>query len=232
MLTGLEIKKQMELGNIIIDEFDEKRLNPNSYNIRLGNKMKVYKIANISVDDMEAEATGPFKEEYMRIYDGFKNPDGDLDDISNETIEKFQDIKKRIDEKREQILRKYALDPRKDNETIDVEIPEEGLILVPGVLYLGETMEYTETYNLIPNIDGRSTTGRLGIEIHRTAGFGDVGFKGKWTLEITVTHPVIVYPGMEIGQIYYETVDGDSSMLYNGKYQNQLGVEAAKVDKE
>ena len=130
-----------------------------------------------------------------------------------------------------QVLREHALDPRKNNETKDVKIPEEGCILIPGVLYLGETMEYTETYGFVPNIDGRSTTGRLGIEVHRTAGFGDNGFKGKWTLEITVTHPVIVYSGMEIGQLYYETIDGDSSMTYNGKYQNQQGVQAAKVDK-
>ena len=93
-------------------------------------------------------------------------------------------------------------------------------------------MEYTETYGYVPKIDGRSTTGRLGIIVHITAGFGDNGFKGKWTLEITVTHPVIVYPGMEIGQLYYETIEGDTSMSYNGKYQNQQGVQAAKVDKE
>lgn len=232
MLSGLEIKRQMELGNIVIDEFDEKRLNPNSYNIRLGNKLKVYSIANVSIDEIAAEATEPFKEEYANMYNAFKDPNGNLTDASIEIKEKFQDLEKRMSERKEIVLRKYALDPKKDNETIDIGIPETGYILVPGVLYLGETMEYTETYNLIPNIDGRSTTGRLGIEIHRTAGFGDVGFKGKWTLEITVTHPVIVYPGMEIGQIYYETVDGDSTIQYNGKYQNQQGVQAAKVDRE
>ena len=70
----------------------------------------------------------------------------------------------------------------------------------------------------------------LKLMVHITAGFGDNGFKGKWTLEITVTHPVIVYPGMEIGQLYYETIDGDSSMTYAGKYQNQQGVQAAKID--
>lgn len=232
MLSGIEIKRQMELGNIIIDEFDEKRLNPNSYNIRLGNKLKVYAIANISPEQLEEEATMPFREEYTHIYEKFKESKSTLEESSTEIKEKLDDLSERLAKHKLQVLRKYSLDPKKDNETVDIEIPEEGYILVPGILYLGETMEYTETYGLIPNIDGRSTTGRLGIEIHRTAGFGDVGFKGKWTLEITVTHPVIVYPGMEIGQIYYETVDGDSSMQYNGKYQNQQGVEPAKVDKE
>lgn len=231
MLSGLEIKRQMELGNIVISEFDEKRLNPNSYNIRLGNKLKVYEIVNHSTEDMEKEITEPFQEEYTKLLEKFK----DEESLQEESIEEFnnamQDLSNRMMEYKEEVLRKYTLDPRKDNPTIDIEIPEEGYTLVPGVLYLGTTMEYTETYNLIPNIDGRSTTGRLGIEIHRTAGFGDNGFKGKWTLEITVTHPVIVYPGMEIGQLYYETIDGDTSMKYEGKYQNQEDVQAAKVDR-
>lgn len=231
MLSGLEIKKQIDLGNIVISDFNEKQLNPNSYNIRLGNKLKVYNIANISSDDIEKEAGEPFKEEYIDIYNSCKT-EKSIVEISKELQEKIEDIEIKIEENKYNVLRKYALDPKKDNETIDIEIPEDGYVLIPGILYLGETMEYTETYGFVPNIDGRSTTGRLGIEVHRTAGFGDNGFKGKWTLEITVTHPVIVYPGMEIGQLYYETINGDCSMMYDGKYQNQQGVEAAKVDRE
>ena len=176
----------------------------------------------------------PYAEEYEEISKALLDgKDNILSEEENEKRNKrLQEIYKKKEEISTQVLREYALDPKKDNETTDIEIPEEGYVLIPGILYLGETMEYTETYGLVPNIDGRSTTGRLGIEVHRTAGFGDTGFKGKWTLEITVTHPVIVYPGMEIGQLYYETIEGDTSMSYNGKYQNQQGVQAAKVDKE
>ena len=232
MLSGLEIKKQIELGNIVISDFDEARLNPNSYNIRLGKNLKMYKAGTYTPEQLQSKVyllLEPYTSEYARLCEGLKE---ELDDSA---IKKIQDqlaiIEDKTDEFREQVLREVALDPKKDNETLDIEIPEEGYVLLPGTLYLGETEEYTETYGFIPNIDGRSTTGRLGIEIHRTAGFGDNGFKGKWTLEITVTHPVIVYPGMEIGQLYYETIDGDSSMKYEGKYQNQEGVQAAKVDK-
>ena len=232
MLSGIEIKRQMELGNIVISEFDEKRLNPNSYNIRLGNKLKVYEIAQASPEDIEAEITEPFQQEYVELLERFKDDDSLTEEASEEFTSAYRELVERMQKHKEEVLRKYTLDPKKDNPTIDIEIPEEGYTLVPGILYLGTTMEYTETYNFIPNIDGRSTTGRLGIEIHRTAGFGDNGFKGKWTLEITVTHPVIVYPGMEIGQLYYETIDGDTSMKYEGKYQNQEDVQAAKVDKE
>ena len=235
MLSGLEIKRQVELGNIVISDFDEKRLNPNSYNIRLGKTLKVYEKGITPGEEIQKridKEMEPVRDEYIKILETFKDEDSLTEDAQNERDSKINDIIYKSEEIRNRVLREYALDPRKDNETIITEIPEEGYLLLPGILYLGETKEYTETYGFIPNIDGRSTTGRLGIEIHRTAGFGDNGFKGKWTLEITVTHPVIVYADMEIGQLYYETIDGDSSMKYNGKYQNQQGVEAAKVDRE
>lgn len=230
MLSGLEIKKQIKEGNIVISDFDESRLNPNSYNIRLGSKLKVYKKAIASSDEINAEINKrmePYMEEIQKIMTDVQSLNGETSDENNKRIKELTKTKEDIVN---QVLRDYALDPKKDNETMDIEIPENGYILIPGTLYLGETVEYTETYGFVPNIDGRSTTGRLGIEVHRTAGFGDNGFKGKWTLEITSTHPVIVYPNMEIGQLYYETIDGDSSLMYNGKYQNQKGVQSAKVD--
>lgn len=236
MLSGLEILNQIKKGNIVISDFDEARLNPNSYNIRLGDNLKIYPKAAITPDELNdeiAKRMESYAKEYTEICKDILNGKDTVLSKSNndERNKKLAEIYAKKAEIGLQVLREHALDPKKNNETKDVKIPEEGCILIPGVLYLGETMEYTETYGFVPNIDGRSTTGRLGIEVHRTAGFGDNGFKGKWTLEITVTHPVIVYSGMEIGQLYYETIDGDSSMTYNGKYQNQQGVQAAKVDK-
>ena len=236
MLSGLKIKEEIKKGNIVISDFDESRLNPNSYNIRLGNKMKVYTKGVVSPEEINnkiKERSSDIQDEYVKICQEFKNDnvsENSLEEI-NKRNERLQKLYERQEEIKEQVIREYALDPKKENETEEFEISEEGHILLPGVLYLGETMEYTETYGFVPKIDGRSTTGRLGIIIHLTAGFGDNGFKGKWTLEITVTHPVIVYPGMEIGQLYYEEIQGDSSMMYNGKYQDQQGVQAAKVDK-
>ena len=234
MLSGLEILKQIKEGNIVISDFSEDRLNPNSYNIRLGNKLKIYESASVSKEELQQkinERTKKYREEYYNICSELQGEKLFSLEASEERSKKMEEINFNVMKITEEVVREHALDPRKDNKTIDIEIPDKGYVLLPGTLYLGETMEYTETYGFIPNIDGRSTTGRLGIEIHRTAGFGDNGFKGKWTLEITVTHPVIVYSGMEIGQLYYETIDGDSSMKYNGKYQNQQGVQAAKVDK-
>lgn len=119
----------------------------------------------------------------------------------------------------------WYIDSKKDNPTIDIEIPETGFILMPNQLYLGSTIEHTETYKHVPRIDGKSSVGRLGIDIHATAGLGDISFCGHWTLEISVTIPVKVYAGMPIGQLTYEVVEGHCINPYNkktdAKYSNQ-----------
>ncbi|MBU3663163.1 MAG: dCTP deaminase, partial [Bacteroidetes bacterium] len=56
-----------------------------------------------------------------------------------------------------------------------------------------------------------------GIDIHATAGKGDVGFCNTWTLEISCTQPVRVYGGMPIGQLIYFVVEGEIEILYNTK---------------
>ena len=113
--------------------------------------------------------------------------------------------------------REEVLDARKHNEVEHFEIPETGYELQPGVLYLGVTEEYTETMAQVPFLEGKSSIGRLGIDIHATAGKGDVGFCNSWTLEISVSKRVRVYAGMPIGQLIYFTVDGEIENLYNRK---------------
>lgn len=169
MLTGQEILRQIKKGKIKIEPFNEKNLNPNSYNITLNNELLVY----------------------------------DCD----------------------------VLDVKKENPTKKIIIPEEGLVLEPGKLYLGRTNEYTETYDLVPCIDGRSSIGRLGLYIHVTAGFGDVGFKGTWTLEIQCIQPIRIYPNIRIGQIYYQHAQGKKTN-YNGKYMGQIGVQKSKMNED
>jgi dCTP deaminase len=112
--------------------------------------------------------------------------------------------------------RKPVLDSKKHNKIIHFKIPKEGFIIKPGVLYLGSTLEYTETHLHVPFLEGKSSTGRLGINIHATAGKGDVGFCNHWTLEMSCIHPVKVYAGMPIGQIIYMTA-GDCLVPYSSK---------------
>lgn len=119
----------------------------------------------------------------------------------------------------------HILDAKKHNTIEHFEIPEEGFVLHPNTLYLGVTLEYTETHHTVPFLEGKSSIGRLGIDIHATAGKGDVGFCNTWTLEISCTHPVRVYAGMPIGQLIYFMVEGDINRYYNkkkdAKYNNR-----------
>jgi dCTP deaminase len=110
-----------------------------------------------------------------------------------------------------------VLDARKHNEIEIFEIPEEGFVLQPGTLYLGVTVEYTESHAAVPFLEGKSSVGRLGIDIHATAGKGDVGFCNTWTLEISCTQAVRIYFGMPIGQLIYFKVTGEIENYYNKK---------------
>jgi len=105
----------------------------------------------------------------------------------------------------------------------EVHIEDDGSIrLEPGRLYLGVTQEYTQTFGHLPIMEGKSSLARMGISVHCCAGFGDVGFCGHWTLEITVTNSTVLIPGMPIGQVVYHTIEGDAGEGYNktGSYNN------------
>jgi dCTP deaminase len=169
ILSGKEIKNKLGT-DIVIEPFDDSLLNPNSYNLRLHNKLLVY-------------------EENM-------------------------------------------LDMKKPNTTKKVFIPEDGLILETNRLYLGRTVEYTKTDRYVPMLEGRSSIGRLGLFIHVTAGFGDVGFSGYWTLEIFCVQPVKIYPDVEICQIYYHAIEGEYDKYCSGKYQNNTGVQPSLLYKD
>lgn len=125
-----------------------------------------------------------------------------------------------------------VLDMKKRNNVASVIIPQEGYVLEPGKLYLGRTIEYTKTNNLVPMLEGRSSIGRLGLFIHITAGFGDVGFSGYWTLEISCIHPVRIYPGIEICQIFYHMIEGEFTRYSSDKYQNNRGIQPSLLYKE
>lgn len=124
------------------------------------------------------------------------------------------------------------LDPRVQMSYIRGDITEKGCILYPGYIYLIPTMETVSTSKYVPIITGRSSYGRMGVSVHREAGFGDIGFSGKWTLQIDVIKPTLILPYTEICQVYFSEVTGDIDQLYNGKYQNADGVLASQAWKD
>ncbi len=125
-----------------------------------------------------------------------------------------------------------VLDMRKSNRVRRMSIPESGMVLEPNRLYLARTVEYTETHNLVPMIEGRSSIGRLGLFVHVTAGFGDVGFSGYWTLEMFAVQPVKIYPGVEICQLFFHQIVGDIKEYASDKYQHNSDIQPSLLYKE
>jgi dCTP deaminase len=130
------------------------------------------------------------------------------------------------------VYEEVVLDMRHSNRTRRIIVPEEGLVLSPNQLYLARTVERTETHNYVPMIEGRSSIARLGLFVHVTAGFGDVGFRGYWTLEMFAVQPVRVYPSVQICQIFYHQICGDHIEYASDKYQNNRDIQPSLLYKE
>jgi dCTP deaminase len=125
-----------------------------------------------------------------------------------------------------------VLDVRQPNRFRRLPIPHEGLVLQPQQLYLARTVERTETRNLVPMIEGRSSLGRLGLFVHVTAGFGDIGFCGYWTLEMFAVQPIRIYAGMQVCQLFYHEVVGDIREYNSDKYQNNHDIQPSLMYRE
>jgi len=130
------------------------------------------------------------------------------------------------------VYEEVVLDMKKPNRFRRLQIPPGGLELSPNQLYLGRTLERTETYNLVPMLEGRSSIGRLGLFVHITAGFGDIGFRGYWTLEMFAVQPVRIYPGIQICQIFYHGIEGEITEYRSDKYQNNTDIQPSMLFKE
>ncbi|MAT13919.1 MAG: dCTP deaminase [Planctomyces sp.] len=130
------------------------------------------------------------------------------------------------------VYEEIVLDMKRPNRYRRYEIPEEGFVLQPHKLYLGRTVERTETHNFVPMLEGRSSIGRLGLIVHCTAGFGDVGFSGYWTLEMFAVQPVRIYPHVPICQIFYHTLEGPIQEYKSEKYQHNRDIQPSLLYRE
>ena len=133
------------------------------------------------------------------------------------------------------ILKTYEendIDIKKQLKTKKIKIPKEGLVLEPNKLYLGRTNEFTKTEEFVPVLSGLDNIAIMGMEIHITAGFGDNGFEGTWTLEIICSNKTKVYPNMLIGRVYYHPLVGDTSIKYRGKYFGQIEATESRISTE
>ena len=129
-------------------------------------------------------------------------------------------------------LTSVEVDLMKEDEYEELSIPENGIILLPGECYLGNTMERFGSNYFASLVTGRSSVGRKFVTNHITAGLVDVGFFGQITLEITVQKPTRVYANVSFGQIFWFSIFGDPIPQYSGKYQSQQGPTASRISLE
>ena len=125
-------------------------------------------------------------------------------------------------------LSQGPLDTREEPITRETTIPPQGYLMYPGNLYLARTVEVIHSKWFVPLVEGRSSIGRLGVQVHMTAGFGDLGFRGTITLEMSVLHPTVIYAGDRICQVFFEAVQGERR-FYQGRYQNQVLPTASRM---
>jgi dCTP deaminase len=113
-----------------------------------------------------------------------------------------------------------------------VEIDDgRAFILHPGEFVLGATLERISLPDdLVARLDGKSSLGRLGLQVHSTAGLADPGFTGQITLELSnmTRLPISLYPGMRVAQLVFEMLSTPADRPYghgglNSKYQGQSG---------
>lgn len=119
------------------------------------------------------------------------------------------------------VYTKTVLDSKAENLFRRIVMDDGGFMLIPGELYLASTLEHTATLGAVPFLEGKSSVGRLGISVHITAGVGDYGFEGHWTLEMTCIKPIYIYPGMPIAQIMYFDTKSTPIRKYRGNYAGQ-----------
>lgn len=105
-------------------------------------------------------------------------------------------------------------------------------ILNPKEFILATTAEtFDFVKGVVGKVAGKSSLGRLGMAQSHVAGFIDVGFHGQITLELFnySEHPIILIPGMKIGQLMlFGVADPDKDYKVTGRYSGQTGDQGSK----
>ncbi len=218
-LTGPKIAELVTAGVLVIDPFDASRVNPNSYNLEITDEVLMYEKGAKVHDKYEQHFC------YWTYLDMTHNrPTTEPMAVVNFVAAPLSKAKE------EPTVSRRLANPGDASPQFDAAVVRR---FWPGVVYLLCTKEYTETpYPYRPNIDGRSSVGRLGEFVHVTAGYGDVNFKGTWTLEVAVVQPVEVQYPLQSCQISYTTVEGPPQHYDSPKYQGQRRPQPSRLWRE
>lgn len=205
ILTGSEIKRQIKEDRIEISPYFEEKVQPNSYDISLGDKVSYYSLTDYFIQVGQHNEATCFEKYGMLA----------LNATTDEDCGFIRTIP--------------VLDSKQNNTMITDIINDNGYVFLPNILYLVESSEEFWSDKFVSEVSGTSSLARLGITVHKTAGYSNLGHRFKWVLEVEVTHAVKVYKGMKIGQVYFHTTHGDNDIQYDGLYKDKQLLDSTEI---
>lgn len=119
-------------------------------------------------------------------------------------------------------------------ESLEGISPNDQVILIsPGETILAHTQEFIGGQSHITTMmKSRSSMGRSFINSCKCAGWGDVGFINRWTLEITnfsVHYYIPLVVGRRIAQIvFFDTGPVQGNYALGGKYQQEQDLQTVQ----
>ena len=184
ILTGQEIINQISNKHIKIGNFDKTKIYQNSYAITLGNKISFYSLTDYAVQIGQISKDSTF-ENYGMI-----------------AVEKPND-----NNNCGYIRAVPYLDSMRENTMLVKNIPDDGYILLPRILYIVETNESIWSDKYLAEVSCIPHLSRLGITINTSSGYTNITNDFKYILTVEVVHPIKIYKGMKIGQVYFHTIE-------------------------
>lgn len=210
-LSNKKILEEMKMGDIIIEPFILKNLSTSSYDVTLGEYY--YKEKEIN----------KYENNIFNIW-------------SKADVERVWDVKNiHKAEIAENVFKNFKFD------FVGISPKDKVILLNPGETILAHTNEYIGGKNKITTMmKARSSLGRSFIEVCKCAGWGDVGYVNRWTMEITnnsTKHKIPLVVGRRIAQIIFfetgEIVGEDYTKIKeSGKYSKSTDVSILKQNWE
>ncbi len=207
LLSNTAILRHVAAGNIVIDPFDRAQLKNVSYDVRLG-------------------------EWFWRMVPGGVNAVL-FNPFNRAAVAELWTGPHRAERAVDMMARLHRV-PAKEWDGIR---PDDLVILLaPGEMILGHTEEFIGGRHVCTaHVQARSSTGRSLLTVCEDAGWGDVGYISRWTLEIRNKSPHYWIPlvvGARYAQVVFSEVEAPlagTDYASTGKYQRGTTLDEVKA---
>lgn len=195
LLNKNSIEEEIKNGNIKIENIDNTNIKNFFIEVSIASKIYTYIPTKIELDIIgrgkNKKKINIIKKDFIQMTqnNNFISLNArELDDSSNKIYQ-------------EDIL--IERDPNINNELYSFDIPEEGIVLLPGIIYLCETNEKISSEKYIQKFDSIYNLIKKGIQINISENYQEKSKLEVWQVEIKVTHPTLIKPNLNIGKILF-----------------------------